>query len=140
MNTPRSIMENGAINKPIAQQSLRRLAMNDVIDTITEERIILDLFGGANSPNAISSHFVNVYRLTRKYQAVRRVLFKHAKKVAQIKAKLDLIACQIIRLIEIDETFKGRKAIFLLVVDASTGYILFMQWIPQRTKEQSWGH
>ena len=57
MSTPRSIMENGAINKPIAQQSLRRLAMNDVIDTITEERIILDLFGGANSPNAISTSF-----------------------------------------------------------------------------------
>ena len=73
--------------------------------------------------------------MARKYQAIRRVLFKHAKKVAQINAKLDLIACQIIRLIEIDETFKGRKAIFLLVVDASTGYILFMQWIPQRTKE-----
>ena len=43
MSTPESIMENGVINKPIAQQSLRRLAMNDVIDTITEERIILDL-------------------------------------------------------------------------------------------------
>ena len=51
MNTPRSIMENGAINKPIAQKSLRQLAINDVIDTITEERIILDLFGGGNSPN-----------------------------------------------------------------------------------------
>ncbi len=61
MSTPLSIMEDGAINKPIAQKSLRRLAINDVIDTITEERIILDLFGEANSPNAISSHFVNVY-------------------------------------------------------------------------------
>ena len=86
MSTPLSIMEDGAINKPIAQKSLRRLAINDVIDTITEGRIILDLFGGGNSPNAISSHFVNVYRLARKYQAIRRVLFKHAKKVAQINA------------------------------------------------------
>ena len=50
MNTPLSIMEDGVINKPIAQKSLRQLAINDVIDTITEERIILDLFGGAKFP------------------------------------------------------------------------------------------
>jgi len=135
MSTPLANKESPAENKPIGSKQMQRKAFNHALDEITQERIILDLFGGANSPNFISRHFLNVYRIIRKYHAIRRVLFKHSKRVAQLNARFDQIICDSIILMEIDETFKGRNAIFLLVVDATTGYILFMQWIPQRTKE-----
>jgi transposase-like protein len=109
---------------------------NHVLDTQTQERLIIDLIGKANSPHEIEDHVWNVFRIERKYHAIRKVVLKTAKKAQRINHFFDLLACQTLLLVEIDETFKGRHISLLVVVDALTGYIFMIMWLPQRSKEE----
>jgi transposase-like protein len=106
-----------------------------MVDDLTETRIIYDLIGKANSIHEVQEHFVNIYRLKRKYWAIRRVVLSSARRVASINAKFDQIACTQISLMVFDETFKGRHVRFLVVADAHKGYILFLRWLPEGTSQ-----
>ena len=98
------------------------------------EKQILDLLAAPVSPNRITRHFENVFRQQRKAYAVRKVLLKNHNRIRLINHKFDLIAITSIRLIEIDETFKGMRVSLLVVIDTWTGYILHLSWLKKRSK------
>jgi transposase-like protein len=107
--------------------------LQPIVDELTETKIIYDLLGKANSVHEVQEHFVNVYRIERKYWAIRRVVLGSARRVAAINAKFDQIVCAQISLMVFDETFKGRHVRFLVVADARKGYLLFFRWLPEGT-------
>jgi transposase-like protein len=107
---------------------------NTLIDQQTETRLILDLLAKNNSPNDIKDHLWNVFKLRRKYHAIRKVVLRNAKRAQRINNIFDLWACQTVMLIEIDETFKGRKVSLLVVADSLTGYIFMIIWLPKRSE------
>ena len=100
-----------------------------------EERQILDLLAAPMSPNQISRHYKNVFRLQRKAHKIRQVLLKNKRRIRLLNHKFDWIACHTLTLLEIDETFKGQKISLLVVVDTLTGYIFHLQWLKSRSKK-----
>lgn len=125
----------GNNEKRNADKKLKTEHLHVIIEHLIEEKMIVDLLARGNSPNTISRHFMNVYRLERKMHAIRRVLLKNAGKITRLNRKFDRIAGNNIMILEIDETFKGRKGVLLVVIDSVTGYLYFFQWIPKRDKE-----
>jgi transposase-like protein len=131
------ILKNEA--NPFNSHDLRKiesLCINHVIDTQIEEKLILDLISKGNSPHEIEDHLWNVFKLRRKYHAIRKVVLRNAKRAQHINRFFDLIACQTLLLMEVDETFKGRHISLLIVVDSLTGYIFLITWLRQRTKDE----
>jgi transposase-like protein len=123
---------------PLNSRELKEIkdhSMNHVIDTYTETRLILDLLAKSNSPNEIREHLWNVFKIRRKYHAIRKVVLQKAKRAQRLNTFFDLWACQTLMLLEIDETFKGRHVSLLVVVDSLTGYIFMILWLPKRSKE-----
>jgi len=100
-----------------------------------EERQILDLLAAPMSPNQISRHLKNVFLIQRKAHKIRQVLLKNKRRIRILNHKFDWIACHTLTLLEIDETFKGRKISLLVVVDTLTGYIFHFQWLKSRSKK-----
>jgi transposase-like protein len=117
-------------------EELQSCVTSKVIDQLTETRIILDLIGKGTSPHELQDHFHNVYRLARKYHAIRKIVSQKAKKARRINTVFDLLACQTLLMIEMDETFKGSKVSLLVVADSVTGYIFMICWLPRRSKNE----
>ena len=115
-------------------KEIESYCLKNLIDHQTETRLILDLIAKNNSPNDIKEHMWNVFTLRRKYHAIRKVVLKNAKRAQRINNIFDLWACQTVMLIEIDETFKGRKVSLLVVADSLTGYIFMIIWLPKRSE------
>ena len=100
-----------------------------------EDRQILDLLSAPVSPNRIAQHFENVFRQQRKAHAVRKVLMKNHRRIQVVNHKFDFLLIPCIRLLEIDETFKGMRVSLLVVIDTWTGYILYFSWLKERSKD-----
>lgn len=109
---------------------------NYVLDAFTEEKIILDLISKSNSPHDIQNHIWNVFKVRKKYHAVRKVISRNAKRAKRLNGFFDLLACQTLYLMEVDETFKGRKISLLVVADSLTGYIYMISWLPKRSETE----
>ncbi len=99
-----------------------------------DERQILDLLTAPVSPNRIGQHLGNVFRQQRKAHAVRKVLMKNHNRIQVVNHKFDFILIPSIRLLEIDETFKGMRVSILVVLDTWTGYILYFNWLKERSE------
>lgn len=127
------LSQNNPSQKKLSAVNPTPPMLKQLVNEFTETRIIYDLLGKANSVHEVQEHFVNVYRLQRKYWAIRRVVLASAQRVAAINAKFDQIACTQITLMVFDETFKGRHVRFLVVADARKGYLLFLRWLPEGT-------
>lgn len=105
------------------------------IANICEEKHILDLLMTPMSPNQVRRHFSNVFKQQRKCHKIRQVLLMKKRRIRCLNSKFDFIACQTLSLLEIDETFKGRKISLLVVIDTLTGYIFHCQWLKSRSKK-----
>jgi transposase-like protein len=116
-------------------KAIRAQCTARILDVQTQERLITDLLAKANSPHDIEDHLWNIFRIRRKYHAIRKIVMKAANKARRINHFFDLVACQNLMLVEIDETFKGRHISLLVVVDALTGYIFMIVWLPQRSEK-----
>jgi Transposase len=101
----------------------------------SKEKQMLDLLMAPMSPNQVSRHLKNVFRIQRKAHKIRQVLLRNKHRIQLLNNKFDLIAIPTLTLLEIDETFKGRKISLLVVVDTFTGYIFQIQWLKERSKE-----
>ncbi len=115
------------------------MGINDCEDkkfaNMSEDKLILDLLLAPMSPNQVSRHLVNVFKLQRKCHKIRQVLLKNKGRIKCLNSKFDFIACRMLSLLEIDETFKGRKISLLVVIDTMTGYIFHLQWLKSRSKK-----
>jgi transposase-like protein len=105
------------------------------IAEFTEEKMIFDLLGSPMSPNQVQRHMENVFKVHRKTHKIRQVLLRKKGRIQAINGKFDFIAFRILSLLEIDETFKGRKISLLVVIDTLTGYIFHFQWLKSRSKK-----
>jgi transposase-like protein len=121
--------------KKVTDRNLSDSLAVQALSEFQKHRIILDLAGKTNSPHDIMDFFHNIYEEDITYYGIRQVILQYADKIAEINFRFDQIACNKIRMIEFDEIFKGRKICFLVIVDAETGYILFLHWLTARTKE-----
>jgi transposase-like protein len=105
------------------------------LSQFSEKKQILDLLMAPMSPNQVSRHLNNVFRIQRKAHKIRQVLLRNKHRILLLNNKFDLIAIPTLTLLEIDETFKGCKISMLVVVDTFTGYIFSIQWLKERSKE-----
>lgn len=134
-NSPNNIKEKS----PIKVSNYASMGENDrehkKFANMSEDKLILDLLLAPMSPNQVSRHLKNVFKIQRKCHKIRQVLLKNKGRIRSLNSKFDFIACRILRLLEIDETFKGRKISLLVVIDTMTGYIFHFQWLKSRSKK-----
>ncbi len=134
-NSPNNIKEKS----PIKVSNIASMGINDCehkkFADMNEEKLILDLLLAPMSPNQVSRHLVNVFKLQRKTHKIRQVLLKNKGRIKCLNSKFDFIACRMLSLLEIDETFKGKKISLLVVIDTMTGYIFHFQWLKSRSKK-----
>ena len=102
------------------------------LDGISEDEFIIEQQSKCVSPNEIRATLQTLLRITRSSNRIRKELFKHYEKIKQINKKFDKIACKKVHLLSMDETFKGRKIIILVLIDAITGYIICIKKIKNR--------
>ena len=105
----------------------------DLSENLDEKRI-LDLLAAPVSPNRIGQHLKNVFRQQRKAHVIRKVLLRNHWRIKLINRKFDFLLIPSIRLLEIDETFKGKSVSLLVVIDTWTGYILYFNWLKERSR------
>ncbi len=103
--------------------------------SFSDDKLTLDLLLTPMSPNQVKCHHFNVFRQQRKAHKIRQVLLMKKRRIRMLNSKFDFIACQTLSLLEIDETFKGRKISLLVVIDTLTGYIFHFQWLKTRSKQ-----
>lgn len=126
---------NASEQKKISDASMPPSCLSQTLDQVRKDRIVLSLIGTANTPHEISEFFANIYEYDLTYYGIRQILFTYADRIADLNHRFDLIASGRIRMIEIDETFKGRRVCFLVIVDAETGYLLYLHWLEARTEQ-----
>ncbi|MBD3254049.1 MAG: hypothetical protein GF383_03110 [Candidatus Lokiarchaeota archaeon] len=107
----------------------------DHLPSKQEQREILDLLLAPMSPNRISRHFYHVHGKQISAWKIKQVVLAQGEQIASINARMDRVASRKISIVQIDETFKGRRVSILVVIDAVTGYILHLQWLEQRNKD-----
>ena len=128
-------MSNGSINYkeklPIKVPNNALMGTNDCEtkknSSYNDDKLTLDLLLAPMSPNQVERHYFNVFRQQRKSHKIRQVLLMKKRRIILLNSKFDFIACQTLTLLEIDETFKGRKISLLVVIDTLTGYIFHFQ-------------
>jgi transposase-like protein len=134
-NGPKNKNENSPIKVPTNALMGTNDCEKDKIPKFSEEKLILDLLLAPMSPNQVKRHYFNVFRQQRKSHKIRQVLLMKKRRITILNSKFDFIACQTLSLLEIDETFKGRKISLLVVIDTLTGYIFHFQWLKSRSKQ-----
>lgn len=100
-----------------------------------ELREVLDLVMGPMTPNRISRHFYHVYGKRMSAWKVKRVVLALGERIAAVNERLDRVVSRKISIVQIDETFKGRRVSILVVIDGVTGYILHLQWLERRNED-----
>lgn len=93
---------------------------------------ILDLVRKKVSINAIKDHFKELFDLNLRREDIIKIIKKYSKKAKQKNRILDEYVCKQLFILEIDEIFKGKKYMLLVVVDKVTGYVYLIQSLPDR--------
>jgi transposase-like protein len=100
-----------------------------------EERQILDLLLGPLSINRVARHVFHVFKEEISIWKIRRTLLDKKSRIETINHRFDQIAARKLKIVQIDETFKGQKVSILVVIDSVTGYIIKLEWLPNRSKK-----
>lgn len=134
-NSPNNGKEISPIKVPITALMGTNDCKKNKKPDFNDDKLILDLLLTPMSPNQVKRHCFNVFRQQRKSHKIRQVLLMKKRRITVLNSKFDFIACQTLSLLEIDETFKGRKISLLVVIDTLTGYIFHFQWLKTRSKQ-----
>lgn len=96
---------------------------------------ILDLVRKKVSINGIKNHFKELFDLYLNRNEIIDIIRKYSKIAKRKNRLLDEYVCKQLFILEIDEIFKGRKYMLLVVVDKVTGYVYLIQSLPDRKNE-----
>lgn len=124
MTTNRPSLKNPSVTGKNARETHRKDFDKEILALLTK----------GLSPNQI----VQWYEETKKAELgphnVREILQHYGERIKRLNAKFDAIAARSISMIEMDETFKGRRYIILVVMDSITGYVFMMKKIKRRNE------
>ena len=124
MTQNRRSIKNPSVNGEMLRETHRK----------ESDKEILAIFTKGLSPNQIVHWYEEVKRERLMPHKVREVLQDYGSRIKKLNAKFDEIAARYISMIEMDETFKGRRYIVLVVMDSLTGYVFMMKKIKRRNE------
>lgn len=135
MSTNPTSNKTSQVNKTYSKNSIKNKPKKSNFDSITNEKLTLDLLSKNLSPNEIANTIKNISKIKTYSKKIIKKLSKYSDRIKVLNYKFDKIACKKVTLLDIDETFKGRKINVLVVVDSITGYIISLVWIKNRKKD-----
>ena len=102
------------------------------LEGISRDEYIFEQASKGASPNEIKATLKIFKRMKGYSSRIRKVLASKSEQIRRINATFDAIACKKVHLLSLDETYKGRRVIILVMIDAITGYIICIRKIKDR--------